>query len=98
VANKEWGATINGVDVWPLNYTVTRGNYGPGQGDSGGPVFSLTPDLNRIVAKGTISAGFRSAQVPCQGENWPGRLCSNAFLYFETALAQLALGTQIVTG
>ncbi|WP_158858011.1 hypothetical protein [Streptomyces sp. NRRL B-1347] len=55
--------------------------YGPGQGDSGGPVFSLTGDGSRVVAQGTVTSGATDARVPCRGENWEGRVCSWFFRF-----------------
>ncbi|RZU54296.1 hypothetical protein EV385_6246 [Krasilnikovia cinnamomea] len=46
-----------------------------GQGDSGGPVISLTgPNWSVLNANGTISAGDDATRVPCVGEQ--GRICA----------------------
>ncbi|WP_172381742.1 hypothetical protein [Streptomyces sp. MNP-20] len=77
--------------------------YGPGQGDSGGPVFSLTGDLSRVIALGTVTSGASDARVPCRGENWPGRICAWNFRFdrVDHALTNIlspTFGGRIVTG
>ncbi|WP_158857654.1 hypothetical protein [Streptomyces sp. NRRL B-1347] len=77
--------------------------YGPGQGDSGGPVFSLSGDGQRVFAVGTVTSGANDARVPCRGENWPGRVCAWHFRFdrVDYALSSTfspVFGSQIVTG
>ncbi|MFE0178486.1 hypothetical protein ACFWZ2_39880 [Streptomyces sp. NPDC059002] len=77
--------------------------YGPGQGDSGGPVFSLTGDGSRVVAQGTVTAGADDARVPCRGENWEGRKCSWFFSFdrLDYAFGSVTspfFGARLVTG
>jgi hypothetical protein len=38
-----------------------------GQGDSGGPVFSLTADYSKVIAKGIITSADSSAVTTCTG-------------------------------
>ncbi|MEI5102798.1 hypothetical protein RB200_35090 [Streptomyces sp. PmtG] len=77
--------------------------YGPGQGDSGGPVFSLTGDYARVIAQGTVTSGASDARVPCRGENWEGRLCSWFFRfdrvdYALNSIFSPTFGARMVTG
>ncbi|MEV0282312.1 hypothetical protein AB0I22_38925 [Streptomyces sp. NPDC050610] len=105
------GFTINYVD--PADSSGMPGanayaseataQYGPGQGDSGGPVFSLTGDGSRVIALGTVSAGSTDTRVPCRGENWPGRKCywNFSFSRVDYALTNLfspVYGARVVTG
>ena len=45
-----------------------------GQGDSGGPIYAAGTG-GKVRAVGIISSGDGATQVPCQGEQWSGRLC-----------------------
>ncbi|GAB7193493.1 hypothetical protein NUM3379_42030 [Kineococcus sp. NUM-3379] len=70
-----------------------------GNGDSGGPVFSLSADPNRVVAKGTISAIDRSTATTCTGEPASAtRTCAWRMYYADVADSLARYGASIVTG
>ncbi len=78
-----------------VNYTNAAGN-----GDSGGPVFSLTSDYSRVIAKGTISAGDSyGAPATCTGVPASStRKCSWRIWYADIANSLSRYGGSIVTG
>lgn len=95
--------TPPGPGPGPFAYaSESTATYGPGQGDSGGPVFSLT-DSNRVIAQGTVTSGSTDAFVPCRGQNWEGRKCS-WFFRFDSVDHALnngfspIIGARLVTG
>lgn len=102
-----------GIQVKQVNVTLWVGYYifqtvmaeqvngiAPvGNGDSGGPVFDLTPDWNYDIAKGTNTAIDLGAQTTCQGT--PGsatRRCAWRFYYVDVVHSLNAYGAAIVTG
>jgi hypothetical protein len=50
-----------------------------GQGDSGGPVFSLAANPSQVIAKGIIDVGDPSAPATCTGQG--GRKCFWRFTF-----------------
>lgn len=107
------GAVCN-IRVTATNLTINIGYYvygivraeqvnhtnAAGNGDSGGPVFSLSSDPNRVVAKGTITAGDpSSAPATCTGvPAGPGRSCTWRMYYADITTAFNLYGASIVTG
>jgi hypothetical protein len=70
-----------------------------GNGDSGGPVFDLTPDHARTIAKGTNTAIDLSTQAPCRGvPEGASRKCAWRFFYVDVVNSLNAYGASIVTG
>jgi len=71
-----------------------------GNGDSGGPVFSLYwADYNKVIAKGTNTAIDTSTQVPCTGvPTGGGRICAWRFYYVDVVNSLNAYGASIITG
>jgi hypothetical protein len=71
-----------------------------GNGDSGGPVFSLSAsDFNKVIAKGTNTAIDTSTQVPCTGiPTGGGRICAWRFYYVDVVNSLNAYGASIITG
>jgi hypothetical protein len=70
-----------------------------GNGDSGGPVFSLSADPNRVIAKGTITAIDRNAGATCTGVPASAtRSCSWRMYYVDVVNTLNAYGASIVTG
>lgn len=70
-----------------------------GNGDSGGPVFDLTSDHLRTIAKGTNTAIDLSTQAPCRGvPEGPSRRCAWRFFYVDVVNSLNAYGATIVTG
>ena len=103
-----------GIRVTATNVTINVGYYIYGQvraeqvdhtnavgnGDSGGPVFSLSADPNRVIAKGIISAGdMGSAPATCTGvPAGGGRACTWRMYYADIFTAFSLYGASIVTG
>jgi hypothetical protein len=102
-----------GIQVKATNVTINVGYliYGTvraektdhtaaiGNGDSGGPVFSLSPDPNKVIAKGTNTAIDTSVAVPCTGVPTSStRTCSWRFYYVDVVNSLNAYGASIVTG
>ncbi len=75
-----------------VNYTNAAG-----QGDSGGPVFSLASDTSKVIAKGTITGGDDATRVACTGVT-NGRVCSWRIYYADVADSLARYGATIVTG
>jgi hypothetical protein len=70
-----------------------------GNGDSGGPVFSLSADPNKVIAKGTNTAIDLSTQVPCTGiPTSTYRKCAWRMYYVDVVNSLNAYGASIVTG
>jgi hypothetical protein len=71
------GYTSGGVWVYP-SYRATKNGTGAvsGQGDSGGPVFSLAVNQSQVLAAGIITAGEWGTNTTCVGEQ--GRTCYSA--------------------
>jgi len=70
-----------------------------GNGDSGGPVFSLSRDPNKVIAKGTITGSDDGDQASCQGV--PGdntRRCQWRFLYVSVGYSLIAYNAAIIAG
>ena len=77
-----------------VNHTNAVGN-----GDSGGPVFSLSADPNKVIAKGTVSAIDTSTSVACTGiPTGNGRTCAWRFYYADVVNSLNRYGAAIVTG
>ncbi len=105
-----------GIQVKATNQTIWVGSYymygmvyaeqvnrtnAAGNGDSGGPVFSLSADPNKVIAKGTISAGDRSwyGSATCTGVPASStRGCSWRLWYADIANSLARYGASIVTG
>jgi hypothetical protein len=83
---------VRAEQVWHTNAA--------GNGDSGGPVFSLSADPNRIIAKGTITAGdLGSAPAVCTGvPASASRGCTWRMYYADIATALNLYWASIVTG
>jgi hypothetical protein len=70
-----------------------------GNGDSGGPAFSLSADPNKVIAMGTNTAIDLSTEVPCTGvPTGGGRHCAWRFWYVDVVNSLSAYGASIVTG
>jgi hypothetical protein len=70
-----------------------------GNGDSGGPVFSLSTDPNKVIAKGTNTAIDTSTAVACTGvPSGGGRTCAWRFYYVDIVNSLSAYGASLVTG
>lgn len=70
-----------------------------GNGDSGGPVFDLTPDYSQTIAKGTNTAIDLATAAPCRGvPAGGGRQCAWRFFYIDVVNSLNAYGAAIVTG
>lgn len=68
-----------------------------GNGDSGGPVLSLSADPNKVIAKGTITAIDSFAPAPCTGvPAGGGRTCSWRMFSIDVADSLTAYGATIV--
>ena len=77
-----------------VNHTNAVGN-----GDSGGPVFALSADPNKVIAKGTVSAIDTSTSVACTGiPAGNGRTCAWRFYYADVVNSLNRYGAAIVTG
>lgn len=72
------GYTAGAGWVYPA-YRTTKVGSGPvsGEGDSGGPVFSLAANQNQVLAGGIITAGEYGTDTWCEGEQG-GRKCYGA--------------------
>jgi hypothetical protein len=71
-----------------------------GNGDSGGPVVSIT--TGGVLARGTISAMNTNAQVPCPGvpgvpEGEEGRHCSTEMFYPDIRVQMARVGVRLNT-
>jgi hypothetical protein len=100
------GVRVDAVDVMDfveeLNRTLfplvrahqVDGRAAAGEGDSGGPVFSNTPEAGQVTAMGLISTGD-GAVVPCQGEQ--NRACFNTIHYADVVTALGRYGASILT-
>jgi hypothetical protein len=96
------GVRVDAVDVMNPDtgfYPQVRahqvdGRPAAGQGDSGGPVFSNTPEAGHVSAMGLISSGD-GAVVPCQGEQ--NRDCYNTIYYSDVVTALGRYGASILT-
>jgi hypothetical protein len=86
------GHQVNGmVRAEQQNHTDAAGN-----GDSGGPTFSLTAGAVSDIARGTISAYDGNQIVPCAGvPSGFGRQCSWRIWYPDIMLAMNGLGVHI---
>lgn len=72
-----------------------------GNGDSGGPVYSVASDNTKVIAKGTNTAIDLSTARPCTGVPTGtngGRQCAYRFWYADAVLSLNAYGAKIVTG
>lgn len=72
VVSNSWSRPVTDADGVTRNATVwttEKLDHGAaeGSGDSGGPVFSLTADLNRDIAVGLITAHDSNTNVSCAG-------------------------------
>jgi hypothetical protein len=99
---KATGVTIN---VGYLIFNTVRAEQvdhtnAIGNGDSGGPVFSLASwDFNKVWAKGINSAIDLSTSVPCTGvPAGGGRSCAWRMYYVDVVNALNSYGAGIVTG
>lgn len=107
------GATCN-IQVKATNVTLNVGYYiyqtvmaeqvnhtnAVGNGDSGGPAFSLAwYDYNKVIAKGTNTAIDLNTQVPCTGvPAGNGRACAWRMYYVDVVNSLNAYGASIITG
>lgn len=102
-----------GIQVKAVNVTIYVGYYiyqtvraekvdltaAIGNGDSGGPVFSLSADPNRVIAKGTNTAIDLGTQAPCTGiPESSTRRCAWRFYYVDVVNSLNAYGASIITG
>jgi len=69
-----------------------------GEGDSGGSVLQPAVDPTRVYAKGVVSGGDHTTDVPCTGYIPLGRVCSWRMIYVDIVSATTAFGAAIVTG
>jgi hypothetical protein len=72
-----------------------------GNGDSGGPVEEVAPDVSQVYARGTFTAFDGTANpVPCTGNipSGPGRTCSWRIWYEDIVAGMGAFGATIITG
>ena len=99
---KATGVTIN---IGYLVYNTVRAEQvdhtnAIGNGDSGGPVFSLASwDYSKIWAKGTNTAIDLSTSVPCTGvPSGGGRSCAWRMYYVDVVNSLNYYGASIVTG
>ncbi|WP_406060801.1 hypothetical protein OG462_24710 [Streptomyces sp. NBC_01077] len=90
---------------WPYSVAAAHdASFGPGNGDSGGPTFDLTGDLERVIAKGSVSHGYGDAEVPCKGQpSSSTRKCYWLFAYTEVYTAfndpiSPLFGSEVITG
>lgn len=65
----------SGIYYNEIQVEQTNRDEGPGNGDSGGPVFAIRSD-GAASARGLVSAGNRSTEVPCKGVVQEGRVCT----------------------
>lgn len=70
----------------------------PRGGDSGGPVYAVSSDPYKIVAKGLISAGDGASQVPCAGDASNGRECFSRIYWISINNALSDFGATLNTG
>jgi streptogrisin D len=83
--------------VFAMNLPADENSAFSGQGDSGGPMVSITSD-GRVRALGVASGHPSGPYVrPCKGYNYPGRECSYASYYADLSSALGALGVRINT-
>lgn len=68
-----------------------------GQGDSGGPSFTLAADPAKVYALGFNSAIDTSTQVTCTGYNYSGRQCAWRMIFANIQDALRVSKTDIVT-
>jgi hypothetical protein len=98
---KYTNATVNiGYLVYETVWAEQVDHIAPvGNGDSGGPVFDLTPDYSQTIAKGTNTAIDLATGAPCRGTPaGPGRSCAWRFFYVDVVNSLNAYGAAIVTG
>lgn len=77
----------------------TDGTNAVGEGDSGGPVFSLpSPDNGKVIAKGVISAGIQGYTTTCTGDLSFARTCYKRVLFADVSGELSRRGATIVTG
>jgi len=71
-----------------------------GNGDSGGPVFSLPADTGMVIARGTNTAIDLSTEQPCTGVPTMagGRRCASRFWYVDVTRSLSVYGATIITG
>jgi hypothetical protein len=93
----DYGRTENMVRANTSNASrqATSGN-----GDSGGPVVSIT--TGGVLARGTISAMNMNSQVPCPGVpgapvDEEGRHCSTEMFYPDIRVQMAAVGVRLTT-
>lgn len=78
--------TISGHSV-PYIVEAYRmdGTAATGEGDSGGPVFALSSNPAKVIARGTISAGKHGDEVACVGVG--GRTCWKTVRYMPISVS-----------
>jgi hypothetical protein len=103
-----------GIQVRATNVTIWVGSYyiyqlvraeqvnyqnAIGNGDSGGPVFSLAADHSKVIAKGTNTAIDLGTQVACTGIPASAtRRCAWRMYYVDVVNSLNAYGASIITG
>ncbi len=80
----------NEIEVEQVNHAE-----GPGEGDSGGPVFSIRSD-GWASARALVSAGDDNTEVPCFGVQ--GRVCSWRSYMSNLPMALTVMGLAVNTG
>jgi hypothetical protein len=82
------------VSVWVGHQTA--GGTAAGEGDSGGPVFSLGGYPYTVIAKGEISQGFGNG-YNCVNDNGEATTCFNQIGWVDEQSILTALGATILT-
>jgi hypothetical protein len=82
------------VNLWWADQT--QGGTAAGEGDSGGPVFSLGSASGTVIAKGSITGG--ASVYSCVNDNGESDQCSNTVAFVDEQSILNSLGANIVTG
>jgi hypothetical protein len=93
-------SVVNGYNVTGLvEARRVDGSNAAGEGDSGGPVFSLESNPANVIAKGTIVSGRANTEVPCTGVPTSIiRKCYNKILYIPISVILSYYQATLVTG
>lgn len=97
-------ATNQTINIGYLVYETVRAEQQDrqaaiGNGDSGGPSFSVASDNTKVIAKGTHTAIDTSTARPCTGvPTSVGRTCAWRFWYVDVTRSLSAYNAKIVTG
>jgi hypothetical protein len=83
-----------------LNRAEQQDHIAPaGSGDSGGPVFGLTADASRVIARGTHTAHDHATNVACLGvPSGPRRTCGWRVFFPNITQQMAALNVHVTVG